>query len=77
VTAAGLFLWLHLLRIVPARTAASVQYLQPIVGITASAAMFGDKLGYLFIAGVILVLAGLALSVAARSKGAGNLQGSP
>ena len=77
VTATGLFLWLHLLRIVPARTAASVQYLQPVVGITASAAMFGDKLGFLFVAGVILVLAGLALSMAARSKGADDLQASP
>jgi drug/metabolite transporter (DMT)-like permease len=77
VTAAGLFLWLHLLRIVPARSAAGVQYLQPVVGVTASAAMFGDKLGLLFVAGVILVLAGLALSMASRNKGAGELQASP
>jgi hypothetical protein len=33
VTVAGSFLWLHLLRIVPASTAASVQYLQPIIGV--------------------------------------------
>lgn len=70
VTAAGLFLWLHLLRIVPARTAAGVQYLQPVVGIAASAAMFGDALGLLFVAGTLLVLVGLALSLASRSKGA-------
>lgn len=70
VTAAGLFLWVHLLRIAPARTAASVQYFQPVVGIAASAAMFGDRLGALFVAGVALVLAGLALSMAPRRTGA-------
>jgi EamA-like transporter family len=59
VTVAGLFLWLHLLRTVPARTAASVQYLQPVVGIAASSAMFGDTLGVLFVAGVILILGDL------------------
>ena len=64
VTVAGLFLWLHLLRTVPARTAAAVQYLQPVVGIAAAAAMFGDALGGLFAAGVGLILAGLALAVA-------------
>ncbi|HLH51836.1 MAG TPA: DMT family transporter [Roseiarcus sp.] len=68
VTVAGLFLWLNLLRAVPARTAAGVQYLQPVVGVLASSAMFGDKLGALFIVGVILVLAGLALSMASRRK---------
>jgi O-acetylserine/cysteine efflux transporter len=73
VTVAGLFLWLHLLRVVPARTAASVQFLQPVVGIAASAAMFGDRLGFLFVAGVILVLAGLALTMT-RSKGAEKMQ---
>ena len=70
VTAVGLFLWVHLLRIAPARTAASVQYFQPVVGIAASSLMFGDTLGVLFIAGVGLVLAGLALSMTARRKDA-------
>jgi drug/metabolite transporter (DMT)-like permease len=70
VTVAGLFLWLHLLRTVPVRTAASVQYLQPIVGVGASSAMFGDRLGLLFVAGTILVLAGLSLSMASRRRGA-------
>lgn len=70
VTAAGLFLWVHLLRIAPARTAASVQYFQPVVGIAASSLMFGDKLGTLFIAGVGLVLAGLALSMTSRRTSA-------
>jgi len=68
VTVAGLFLWLYLLRMVPARTAASVQYLQPVVGIAASAAMFGDTLGFFFVAGSALILAGLALSMASRGK---------
>jgi drug/metabolite transporter (DMT)-like permease len=66
VTVVGLFLWLHLLRTVPASTAASVQYLQPIIGIAASAVIFGDKLGLLFLAGVVLVLCGLALTMTTR-----------
>ncbi|SFD38048.1 EamA-like transporter family protein [Bosea sp. CRIB-10] len=71
VTVAGLFLWLHLLRTLPARIAASIQYLQPVIGVVAAALMFGDALGPLFIAGVVLVLAGLTLTVAnRREKGA-------
>jgi drug/metabolite transporter (DMT)-like permease len=66
VTVAGLFLWLHLLRAVPARIAASVQFLQPVIGVAASAAIFGDVMGLLFVAGVILVFAGLALSTMTR-----------
>jgi hypothetical protein len=69
VTVAGFFLWLHLLRTVPASTAASVQYLQPIIGIAASAAIFGDKLGLLFLVGVILVLCGLALTMTVQVGG--------
>jgi drug/metabolite transporter (DMT)-like permease len=68
VTVAGLFLWLHLLRTVPAGIAASVQYLQPVVGVAASSAMFDDQMGALFAVGVLLVLAGLALTMASRSK---------
>ena len=64
VTAAGLFVWLYLLRTVPARVAAGVQYLQPVVGVAAAAFMFGDALGILFAAGVVLILGGLALTVA-------------
>jgi drug/metabolite transporter (DMT)-like permease len=66
VTVAGLFLWLHLLRTVPARVAASVQYLQPVVGILAASLMFGDRLGLFFALGVVLILGGLALAVATR-----------
>ncbi len=63
VTVAGLLLWLYILRAVPARVAASVQYLQPVFGITAASFMFGDQLGSLFIAGVVVILIGLALAV--------------
>ena len=64
VTVAGLLLWLYLLRSVPARVAASVQYLQPVFGIAAASAMFGDQLGLMFAAGVVLILSGLGLAVA-------------
>lgn len=70
VTTAGLFLWLYLLRTVPARIAASVQYLQPVVGIVAASLVFGDRLGTFFAAGVILILGGLALTVPARKSDA-------
>lgn len=66
VSVAGLFLWLHLLCTVPAPVAAGVQYLQPVIGIAAASAMFGDRLGTLFAAGVVLILGGLALTVPAR-----------
>lgn len=68
VTAAGMFVWLHILRTVPAGIAAAVQYLQPVVGIVAAAFLFGDRLGLLFAAGVGLILGGLGLAV---SKGRG------
>ncbi|APG87415.1 DMT superfamily inner membrane transporter protein (plasmid) [Sinorhizobium americanum CCGM7] len=66
VTVVGLILWLYLLKVVPARVAASVQYLQPVFGITASAFLFGDRLGLLFGAGVVLVLAGLGLAASGK-----------
>jgi drug/metabolite transporter (DMT)-like permease len=72
VTIAGLFLWLHLLRTVPARVAASVQYLQPVVGVAAASAMFGDRLGLLFAAGVILVVCGLAMTIATPRRESGG-----
>lgn len=66
VSAAGLFLWLHILRTVPAGIAAAVQYLQPVFGIGAAALMFGDRLGPMFLLGVVLILGGLALAVTVR-----------
>ncbi len=63
VTVAGLFLWLNILSTVPARMAAGVQYLQPVIGVIVSAAVFGDRLGLFFALGVALVLLGLALTM--------------
>ncbi|MEZ0167439.1 DMT family transporter [Microvirga sp. TS319] len=68
VSVAGLFLWLNILRTVPTGTAASVQYLQPVFGVAASSAIFGDRIGGLFAVGVTLVLGGLALAISSRSK---------
>lgn len=70
VTVAGLYLWLRILRTAPARIAASVQYLQPVVGIGAAAVMFDDRLGWLFAGGVLLIFAGLALAVMSSRRGA-------
>lgn len=72
VTVAGLLLWLYLLRVVPARVAASVQYLQPVFGIAAASVLFGDQLGLMFVVGVVLVLGGLALAVASKRSAPGE-----
>ncbi len=64
VTVGGLWIWLHALRRLPASTAAALQYLQPLVGVAASAALFGDRLGVWFWVGTTLVLAGIALATA-------------
>ncbi len=66
VTVAGLFMWLGLLRVVPARVAASVQYLQPIFGIVAASVLLGDDLGLPFLIGSLLVLGGLAITMSPR-----------
>lgn len=63
---AGLFLWLRILRTVPAGVAGSVQFLQPVFGIAASALMFGDSIGFLFATGVALILAGLGMTIRGR-----------
>lgn len=62
VSAAGLWVWLHLLRVLPARIAAGAQYFQPLVGVAASAALFGDALGLPFAIGSALVLGGVVLT---------------
>ena len=62
VSVTGLLLWLYLLKVLPARIAASVQYLQPIIGIGASALLFGDQRGAMFAAVAVLILGGLALA---------------
>jgi len=66
VTVAGLLMWLALLRVVPARVAASVQYLQPIFGIAAASVLLGDRLGLAFALGSLLVLVGLAITMSPR-----------
>ncbi|MBX8811961.1 EamA family transporter [Pseudochrobactrum algeriensis] len=63
VSVAGLFLWIGILKNVPAPVAASIQYLQPVFGIIASAILFGDNIGLQFLLGVSLILAGLALTM--------------
>ncbi|APG93956.1 hypothetical protein [Sinorhizobium americanum] len=40
------------------------RYLQPVFGIAAASFLFGDQLGLMFAAGVVLILGGLALAVA-------------
>jgi drug/metabolite transporter (DMT)-like permease len=62
VSAAGLWLWLWLLRVMPARIAAGAQYFQPLVGVVASALLFGDVLGLSFAIGTALVLGGVVLT---------------
>ena len=66
VSVAGLFLWLKILRDVPAAVAGSVQFLQPVFGIAASAMIFGDQIGVQFAVGVVLTLIGLALAIRSR-----------
>ena len=66
VTVAGLYIWLGLLRVMPARVAAAVQYLQPIFGIAAAAVLLGDRLGAAFVMGSVLVLAGLGITLSRR-----------
>ena len=64
VTVAGMWIWLNLLRALPARIAAGSQYLQPLLGVAASAWLFGDPIGPSFGAGTVLVFIGIALTSA-------------
>jgi O-acetylserine/cysteine efflux transporter len=68
VTVAGLWVWFGALMTLPARIPAALQYLQPIVGVLASAALFGDRLDRWFWTGTALVLAGIALSAGTRIR---------
>lgn len=61
VTVLGTWIWLHALRALPARVAASSQYVQPLIGVAASAAIFQTSLDAGFAAGSVLVLTGIAL----------------
>ncbi|HLJ61254.1 MAG TPA: DMT family transporter [bacterium] len=60
VTVFGLWVWFGALHRLPARVAAALQYLQPLVGVAASAALFGDRLSGWFWTGTALVLVGIA-----------------
>ena len=62
VTVLGIWIWLRALSRLPARIAGASQYGQPLVGIAASAAVFGDPLDRRFLAGTALVLGGIAFS---------------
>jgi drug/metabolite transporter (DMT)-like permease len=62
VTVAGFWIWLVVLRHIPARIAAGTQYVQPVIGVLASSLLLGDRLRPGFHAGAVLVLAGIALT---------------
>ncbi|HET6184233.1 MAG TPA: DMT family transporter [Acetobacteraceae bacterium] len=64
VTGFGITIWLTAMRELPVRIAAGSQYLQPLVGIAVSAAIFGTALRSGFYAGTALVLAGVGLGAA-------------
>lgn len=61
VTVLGIWIWRHALHALPARIAASAQYVQPLICVLASAAIFGTPLGGGFALGSALVLGGIAL----------------
>jgi drug/metabolite transporter (DMT)-like permease len=77
VTVAGTLLWLQALAHVPARIAASLQYLQPLVGVGLSALLFGEALDPWFFAGTACVLLGILLSTVTprRTAAAGASDG--
>jgi drug/metabolite transporter (DMT)-like permease len=62
VTVAGFWIWLVVLRQIPARIAAGTQYIQPVIGVVASSLLLGDRLMPAFYAGAVLVLAGIVLT---------------
>ncbi len=65
VTVLGIVIWFRALQRLPASVAAVLQYLQPLVGVAASALLFGDSLGLWFGIGTGLVLLGIAGSTGA------------
>ncbi len=69
VTVLGIWIWLRALSRLPARIAAATQYGQPLVGIAASAVLFGDRLDRGFLLGTALVLGGVALSAVPSRRG--------
>jgi O-acetylserine/cysteine efflux transporter len=62
ITALGVLVWFHGLRALPVRVASASQYLQPLIGVAASAAWFGDPIATWFVGGTVPVLGGVALT---------------
>jgi O-acetylserine/cysteine efflux transporter len=77
VTVAGLWVWFVALTRLPARIPAALQYIQPVVGVLASAALFGDRLDIWFWSGTGLVLAGIGLSARPAARPSGRHGASP
>ena len=77
VSAAGLFVFLWTMQRVPARIAAGSQFLQPPIGVAASAWLFGDAIGGWFAIGAVLVLAGIALTAIPARPSATPPSGTP
>jgi O-acetylserine/cysteine efflux transporter len=61
-TALGVLVWFHALRASPVRVASASQYLQPLIGVAASAAWCSDPIGTWFVGGTVLMLGGVALT---------------
>jgi O-acetylserine/cysteine efflux transporter len=68
VTVAGLWIWLHGLRALPVRIVAGTQYVQPLVGVAASAVLFGEPIGPSFGFGTVMVFIGIALTATIRNR---------
>jgi O-acetylserine/cysteine efflux transporter len=66
-TVVGYAIWGRLLRRYPAATVAPFALLVPFVAAFASSLAFGERFGVRRLAGMVLVLLGLALTVAAQS----------
>ena len=63
VTVVGLFLWLTILDAVSASVAASIQYLQPLIGVVAAAYWLNEALDGVFAMGSFLVMLGIVLAI--------------
>jgi drug/metabolite transporter (DMT)-like permease len=75
----GIVIWSRALHQLPASLAAVCNTLQPVIGVVASAVVFGDPLRMWFAIGTTLVLIGIAGSTAAgvaalvTSRGSGPM----
>lgn len=69
VTVVGMWIWLQSLRMLPVRIVAGTQYLQPLIGVAAAAALFGEPIGPSFGFGTMLVFIGIAMTATPRRSG--------